>query len=76
MARGGRDDEIGDAGGPPDAAPREAAAIEAIGRRAAAAIPLWPIERLTNGGREAHIRHAGATYVLRITSNGKLILTK
>lgn len=42
----------------------------------ASAGPVWTIEELTRGGREARIRHAGADYRLRITSNGRLILTK
>jgi len=32
--------------------------------------------RLMAGGNEIHIRHEGQTYRLRITKNGKLILTK
>ena len=31
---------------------------------------------LMHGGREAILEHAGQDYRLRITSNGKLILTK
>ena len=31
---------------------------------------------LMDGGREAILEHAGQDYRLRITSNGKLILTK
>ena len=32
--------------------------------------------RLMAGGHEIHIRHEGQIYRLRITKNGKLILTK
>ncbi|MBV5264933.1 hemin uptake protein HemP [Pinisolibacter aquiterrae] len=70
-----------EAGSPDDAGPDEAALGAAIaptraGSRPRKEVPTWPIERLTEGGREARIRHAGAIYLLRITSNGKLILTK
>ena len=34
------------------------------------------ISELLNGGREAVLLHDGAEYRLRLTSNGKLILTK
>lgn len=43
---------------------------------------LKPLKRTINSGelmgntRELEIEHAGDTYLLRITSNGKLILTK
>lgn len=43
---------------------------------APAPIAEWSIRELTRGGREARILHAGSLYVLRITSNDKLILTK
>lgn len=39
-------------------------------------VPTWDVARLTNGGREALIRHEGQIYRLRITINRKLILTK
>ncbi len=39
-------------------------------------VPTWDVARLTNGGREALIRHEGQLYRLRITVNRKLILTK
>ncbi len=42
----------------------------------AATVPTWDINQLTNGGREALIRHEGQLYRLRITINRKLILTK
>lgn len=47
-------------------------------KAAAAQAPIaeWSIRELTRGGREARILHAGSLYVLRITSNDKLILTK
>ena len=69
-----------------DRAHREAGGIRAATEPAEAAdrpagsprapVPTWSIESLTEGGREARIRHADAVYLLRITSNGKLILTK
>ena len=34
------------------------------------------LQALMNGAREMHIRHDGKIYVLRLTSNGKLLLTK
>lgn len=40
------------------------------------AIPRIPIADLLGGGREAVLVHDGAEYRLRLTSNGKLILTK
>lgn len=42
----------------------------------ATAVPTWDVDKLTNGGREALIRHEGQLYRLRITINRKLILTK
>jgi len=38
--------------------------------------PLIPSSRLFGAGREIVIRHEAADYRLRITSNGKLLLTK
>ena len=35
-----------------------------------------PVGELLGGGREAVLVHDGAEYRLRLTSNGKLILTK
>jgi hemin uptake protein HemP len=43
---------------------------------ATGAVPVWEVTRLTDGGREALIRHEGQLYRLRITVNRKLILTK
>lgn len=34
------------------------------------------VSELLGGGREAILEHAGQDYRLRITANGKLILTK
>ncbi|MDO9637797.1 MAG: hemin uptake protein HemP [Pseudotabrizicola sp.] len=42
----------------------------------AAAIPLHDATALTEGGREARILLNGMVYSLRITRQGKLILTK
>lgn len=36
----------------------------------------YDVNELLKGGREAIIEHNGAEYRLRITSNGRLILTK
>lgn len=41
-----------------------------------AAIPCHDAATLTNGGQVAHICQNGQSYVLRITRQGKLILTK
>jgi hemin uptake protein HemP len=38
--------------------------------------PLHEAEELTRGGREALIRFRGQVYTLRITRQGKLLLTK
>ena len=35
-----------------------------------------PVSDILQGGREAIIEHGGQDYRLRITANGKLILTK
>ncbi len=43
---------------------------------APAPIPLHDAADLTAGGPLAHIRLDGQTYTLRITRQGKLILTK
>jgi len=40
-----------------------------------AAIPRIDTRELLGGGREVVIVHAGREYRLRVTSNGKLILT-
>ncbi len=42
----------------------------------AAEIPVHEAVTLTEGGREARIRLGTAVYTLRITRQGKLILTK
>jgi hemin uptake protein HemP len=42
----------------------------------AASIPVHDAETLTNGGAEARILLNGMIYSLRITRQGKLILTK
>jgi hemin uptake protein HemP len=39
-------------------------------------VPRIPLSDLLGGGREAILVHDGAEYRLRLTSNGKLILTK
>lgn len=38
--------------------------------------PRWQVEQLLNGSREAILVHNGEDYRLRVTSTGKLILTK
>jgi hemin uptake protein HemP len=38
--------------------------------------PRIPVSGLMGGGREAVLVHGGTEYRLRLTSNGKLILTK
>ena len=40
------------------------------------AVPRIPIAELLGGGREVVLVHDSAEYRLRLTSNGKLILTK
>jgi hemin uptake protein HemP len=45
-------------------------------RAAEAARPRVKVSELLEGGREAILEHDGQDYRLRITSNGKLILTK
>ena len=39
-------------------------------------VPRIPVGALLGGGREAVLVHDGTEYRLRLTSNGKLILTK
>ena len=39
-------------------------------------LPRIPVTELMGSGREAVLVHDGAEYRLRLTSNGKLILTK
>ncbi len=38
--------------------------------------PRVPVTELMGGGREAVLVHDGTEYRLRLTSNGRLILTK
>jgi hemin uptake protein HemP len=50
---------------------------EPASRPSSQSIPArWRIEDLLRGARETIIEHNGEDYRLRITSNGKLILTK
>lgn len=44
--------------------------------RSASPVRRIAIGDLLNGGREAVLLHDGVEYRLRLTSNGKLILTK
>ena len=39
-------------------------------------LPAYDVRRLLRGGAQAHLVLDGATYTLRITRAGKLILTK
>jgi hemin uptake protein HemP len=39
-------------------------------------LPRVPVSELMGGGREAVLVHDSTEYRLRLTSNGKLILTK
>lgn len=54
--------------------------VQAQGGEQAAPVPCsgarWRVAELMKGGREAVLEHDGQDYRLRITSNGKLILTK
>lgn len=52
---------------PPAVPPAEAPATQQI---------RWPVSDLLRGRREAILEHDGQEYRLRITSKGKLILTK
>jgi len=45
-------------------------------RPATADAPVIPVQRLLGPGRQVRLEHDGGIYVLRITRNGKLILTK
>ncbi len=45
-------------------------------RPAARPVPRIAVEALLAGGKEAILLHDGTEYRLRLTSNGKLILTK
>lgn len=51
-------------------------ACDAAARPDAPAVPVHAAEALTGGGAEARITLGGQVYVLRITRQGKLILTK
>jgi hemin uptake protein HemP len=42
----------------------------------AASVPRYAVADLLQGAREAILDHDGSAYRLRITANGKLILTK
>ncbi|OJT96523.1 MAG: hypothetical protein BGN82_10500 [Alphaproteobacteria bacterium 65-7] len=44
--------------------------------RPAPPVPRVAVEALMGGGREAVLLHDGIAYRLRLTRNGKLILTK
>ena len=46
------------------------------GGRPSQPVPRVPVSDLLGGGREAVLVHDGFDYRLRLTSNGKLILTK
>ncbi|MEK8051371.1 hemin uptake protein HemP [Ideonella sp. DXS22W] len=65
---------------PPPAHAREAVplpgAAPAPSVESSAITPCWPSEVLLGDGIEAHIRHGDALYRLRLTRQGKLILTK
>lgn len=54
---------------------RAAAALEGASNEPHRPVRLQVAE-LMSGGREAILEHAGQDYRLRITANGKLILTK
>ena len=66
---------------PPSAAGRKAPGTSPRGRvgslaGAPAAVPRLSVATLLGGGREAVLLHNDTEYRLRITRNGKLILTK
>lgn len=56
------------------AAPTPAPAVGAAGT--GPQLPRWSSRTLLAGGREAEIEHDQVVYRLRLTSLGKLILTK
>ena len=58
----------------PPAAPTPAPAVGAAGT--GPHLPRWSSRTLLAGGREAEIEHEHGVYRLRLTSLGKLILTK
>jgi hemin uptake protein HemP len=45
-------------------------------RSSASSAPRYKVSDLMRGGREMVLEHDGADYLLRITANGRLILTK
>jgi hemin uptake protein HemP len=53
-----------------------AAAAREPRRLAVQPVPRIAVEALLAGGKEAILLHDGTEYRLRLTSNGKLILTK
>ena len=54
----------------------EASAWPRSGHTAAKPVKRIAVSELLSGGREAVLLHGGDEYRLRLTSNGKLILTK
>jgi hemin uptake protein HemP len=50
--------------------------VDVEARASRLALPRLILADLLKGGREAIIEHDGQDYRLRLTSNGKLILTK
>lgn len=54
----------------------DGAVKSALSGRAGASRPSITVEKLMGGARELVIVHAGEEYRLRVTSKGKLILTK
>ena len=50
--------------------------VENDGNRAAHAPRVVPSRQLLGDQRQVHIEHLGEHYILRLTSRGKLILTK
>lgn len=63
---------------PPSAREAQQPPATALAQAAAqsSATPCWPSELLLGSGAEVHIRHGEALYRLRLTRQGKLILTK
>ena len=56
--------------------PRPLAPFGKDGRRNASAPRVVPSRQLLGDQRQVHIEHQGEHYILRLTSQGKLILTK
>ena len=55
----------------------EGAWSKGAGNRTGARVaPRYKVSDLMRGGRELVLEHDGADYLLRITANGRLILTK